>query len=547
MKKTSYLRRVLLKQSKKLWPTALVEMVLAVLISYINVEMMDLINEAVGGVGAVKKPAIILLILVLALVPFRLIYSKLSTRYIRDSLIRFRKAYLEKLFKKDINEFREENNGVYLSQLTNDINTLEQALFQPQLTILNAIMNYIAVFIVLGIYSPLTILIAVAALALGGLFGLNVGKPMEKPQKEKSELLEAYTSYVREVLSAFPIIKNNNLDERVRENFSAASKAVQDKNFELDKELTRADAKIRLTVGFLGIAVLAIMVRFVSTSRLGVGGAVLLVMSFGRLFEPIMNISGQLPQIRSLKSLLNKMEKALENRGHYEETIELPEITEGIRFDAVSFSYHDEEQTKVLEDVNYTFEMNKKYLIIGPSGGGKSTLLKLIRKIVRPESGRILVDGQDLSEVTNASYFRQMASVEQQVFLFDDTIRNNITLFKDYPEEELERAIKGAGLDTVLEEFPEGAEHMIRGNGSNISGGQKARIAIARALISHAKILVLDEAFASLDENVARQIEETILDLEDVLVLQVSHVVFRNTMARYDACIRVADFGITEV
>ena len=143
MKKTSYLRRVLLKQSKKLWPTALVEMVLAVLISYINVEMMDLINEAVGGVGAVKKPAIILLILVLALVPFRLIYSKLSTRYIRDSLIRFRKAYLEKLFKKDINEFREENNGVYLSQLTNDINTLEQALFQPQLTILNAIMNYI--------------------------------------------------------------------------------------------------------------------------------------------------------------------------------------------------------------------------------------------------------------------------------------------------------------------------------------------------------------------------------------------------------------------
>lgn len=547
MRKPSYLRRVIYRQSKKLWPAVLLELVIAALLSYSSVLMMDMVNAALASdMAKLKIGAILLAVCGIGLVPFRLMYAKISTNYIKDSLIVFREAYLKKLFKKDISEFQDENNGVYLSQLTNDINTLELALFKPQLTIVNAIASFISVFVILGIYSPVVIVISLTGLGIGAVLGLMSGKPMEKPQEEKSLLLENYTSYIREVLSAFAIIKNNNLDRRVSDNFASASKAVQDKNYELDKEITWAGMRIQLTIGLIGLVLLSFMFWYLHSTSLGAGGAVLLVTAFGRLFEPVMNVSNQLPQIRSLKSLLNKMDQALENRRVANESIELGEIQEGIVFDHVSFTYEDEERTHVLEDVNYRFEMDKKYLIIGPSGGGKSTLLKLIRKLVEPTSGRILVDGEDLSDIKNESFFRQMASVEQQVFLFDDTIRNNITLFKDYPDEAIWEAIEGAGLATVVQEFPDGLEHMIRGNGSNISGGQKARIAIARALISKAKILVLDEAFASLDEGVARQIEETILSLRDVLVIQVSHVIFRENLNRYDACIRVADRKIHE-
>lgn len=542
------LTQVILRETRRLWPVAAVELILAVLLSYISVVMMNLVNGALAGrTESVKGLALQLFILGLALVPFRLIYSKISTEYIKNSLINFRQAYLKRLFKKDISEFKSDNNAVYLSQLTNDINTLEQVLFQPQLTFLNAVMTIVSVFVVLGIYSPITIIIACVTLGLGGWLAVKAGEPTEKPQSEKSLLLENYTAYIREVLSAFPIIKNNNLDSRVTKNFERASRAVQDKNYELDKEITWSRLKMELSIGLAGLVLMGFMVWYVNRTGLGAGGAVLLITAFGRIAEPLLNVSAQLPLVRSVRPLLGKMEKALRNKRAGGETVELGELKEGIRFDHVGFVYADGDRNTVLEDINYFFEMNKKYLIVGPSGGGKSTLLKLIRKLERPTAGHVYADGEDLDEVKNESYFRQMASVEQQVFLFDDTVRSNITLFKDYSEEELSRAIRGAGLDTVIDEFPDGLDQMIRGNGSNISGGQKARIAIARALISRAKILVLDEAFASLDEQVARQIEETILNLEDVMVLQVSHVVFRDTMHRYDACIRVADRGIEEV
>jgi ABC-type multidrug transport system fused ATPase/permease subunit len=171
---------------------------------------------------------------------------------------------------------------------------------------------------------------------------------------------------------------------------------------------------------------------------------------------------------------------------------------------------------------------------VGPSGGGKSTVLKLLRKYFNPKEGKILVDETVLRDIKKESYFANIANIEQQVFLFEDTVRNNLTLYKDYSEDEINAALEKSGLTDFISGLANGLESMIYDNGNNISGGERSRIAIARGLLNQAKIIFLDEAFASLDLEKAKAIEQVILGLEDVTVINVSHVVFDEHKALYD-------------
>ena len=180
------------------------------------------------------------------------------------------------------------------------------------------------------------------------------------------------------------------------------------------------------------------------------------------------------------------------------------------------------------------FKKGKKYLLLGPSGGGKSTILRLLRKYINPDQGEVLIDDVNLDRIISEEYLSRLANVEQQVFLFEDSLRNNLTLYKDYPDDEVTAAIEAAGLKDFVLKQPAGLEQLILDNGKNVSGGEKARIAIARGLLRKSDILLLDEAFASLDDEVAKSIEKRLLALEGVTVIQVSHVVFPETIDQYD-------------
>lgn len=158
----------------------------------------------------------------------------------------------------------------------------------------------------------------------------------------------------------------------------------------------------------------------------------------------------------------------------------------------------------------------------------------MLRKYFNPTKGTILIDGKDLKYVHTEDYFRLITNIEQQVFIFEDTIRSNLTLYKEYAEDEIIEAIKGAGLTEFIHNLPEGLDTIIYDNGKNISGGEKSRLVIARALLSKSKILFMDEAFASLDMMKAKEIEETILNLKDITVINVSHVIFKETKPKYD-------------
>ena len=175
---------------------------------------------------------------------------------------------------------------------------------------------------------------------------------------------------------------------------------------------------------------------------------------------PLYDISESLPKLFTTSDLIRKIEKTLDNTCTYVETVDLPEFKNEIEFRNVRFHYEDDDQL-ILSDINLRFKKNGKYLIVGPSGGGKSTLLKLFRKYYKPTTGRIVIDSHDLQDVKRDDYYKLIANIEQQVFIFEDTIRNNLTLYKDFSEEEISKAIEAAGLSEFVKGQSDGLDAVI--------------------------------------------------------------------------------------
>ena len=351
-------------------------------------------------------------------------------------------------------------------------------------------------------------------------------------------MFDGYTSYIKEVLSAFHIVKNYNLQDKVTGDYYEKSDAIQHKGYLIERMLSFIFASQNFFMSSSFYGVICGIGYMVITGKISAGGLLLVVEGIQRMMWPLFEISEALPKIFTTKDLLKKIDQTLENSDTHVETLDLPEFKHEIVFDQVEFGYEDGEQL-TLADVNLTIKKNGKYLIVGPSGGGKSTLLKLFRKYFQPTGGRIAIDGNDLKDIKREQYYKLVANIEQQVFIFEDTIKNNITLYKDYTEEEITQAIEAAGLSDFVKKLPEGLNSIIYDNGKNISGGERSRIVIARALLSKASILFMDEAFASLDMERAREIEKTILGLKDITVINVSHVIFKDTRDLYDRVITV--------
>ena len=200
---------------------------------------------------------------------------------------------------------------------------------------------------------------------------------------------------------------------------------------------------------------------------------------------------------------------------------QLPEMRQEITVENLSFSYDGEKQ--VLANCSLRFAKGGKYALTGPSGCGKSTVLKLILGWLPDYQGSIRFDGQDARSFTQDQLLGQMSYIAQDVFLFNTTIRDNITLGTPYTDELLERAIRGSALDGDLANMPLGLDTPVGENGSNLSGGQKQRVAIARALIHNRSILLVDEGTSALDQKNADIVEESLLKNPDLTLILVSH------------------------
>ena len=216
----------------------------------------------------------------------------------------------------------------------------------------------------------------------------------------------------------------------------------------------------------------------------------------------------------------------------------IKKLNEGIKeieFKNVDFSYGDRE---ILKNFNYKFIKNK-YALLGESGSGKSTLMKLMLGINQADKGLVSVNADDIRDLNLKSYFKHLSYIEQNIYLINDTIRENILLGSDISEDKLDKIIKVAKLDKFIESLPNGLDTLISSNGQQISGGEKQRIAIARALVKDIDFLFIDEATSQLDPTNRADVEKILLSLDNVGVIMISHNFDAETLAKFDAVIEM--------
>ncbi|MDW7660227.1 MAG: ABC transporter ATP-binding protein [Bacillota bacterium] len=511
----------------------------------LSIKMMKTIDAALGGNRELFLDEVKYLLMITVLVlPFQLLLVFSKAMYKRKAITNLKWYYINEVFYQDISSFHSENAANHISAMTNDVNTIENNYVEGVYEVAYGVASFLVGIAVIAYVNPIILVVGAGFGVLSAILSSLLGKPVQKHHSQRSILFGNYTVYIKEFLGAFQIIKANNLSSKVKSDFEVKSKAIQDKGYVIDKIFTFISALQNLMMTLLMFGIVGFSVYMALKGEITFGGVILVVNNMEKTMFPLSQIGEWMPKIISTKGLFEKLDQGLKREEHNDEILEVDAFRESFRFESVAFGY---DEKSIFEDVDLEFKKGGKYLLVGPSGGGKSTLLRLFRKYVKPNGGRMLLDGNDIAHIKKASFYKLISNVEQQVFLFEDTLKNNIALHKECTDEALERAIHRAGLDDFVLNHPDGVNRMILDNGKNISGGERSRIAIARGLLQEAQIIFLDEAFASLDETVAKEIEMTLLSLKDITIINVSHVIFDETKKKYDQIYRVGHRKVHEV
>lgn len=304
-------------------------------------------------------------------------------------------------------------------------------------------------------------------------------------------------------------------------------------------ELISALAGISVQMGvFLLGAYLAIR------GQITAGVVVAFVQMMNYVLGPINQVPVLLADRKAAVGLIEKLAVCCAEEEDGKRTESVSSVGEGIRFEHVNFSY--EEGKNVLKDVNLEFDAGKSYAIVGGSGSGKSTLLNLIMGSYTGYEGRVTMAGKELREVNADSIFDVVSVIQQNVFIFDDTVRRNICLFKEFPADAVESAAFRAGLKDLIAE--KGWDYGCGEGGAHLSGGEKQRISIARSLLKESQVLLVDEATSALDAETGDSVTGAILDINGLTRLVVTHKLDEKTLKRFDGIIvmrngRVAEQG----
>lgn len=257
------------------------------------------------------------------------------------------------------------------------------------------------------------------------------------------------------------------------------------------------------------------------------------------IIQPCQYISQNMARLRSTKGIRTRIETLMEERMAQEEGGACIPVDGSVRCEGVTFVYPDTER-RVLDGLTLAVGNQEKTALVGMSGCGKSTLAKLLCRYYEMYGGSIRVGGAELSGIAWGALLRHVGYISQKTFLFDDTIRYNISLYEPFTQEQMDEAVRLSGLEEYIASLPEGLDTRITENGRNLLGGQAQRIGIARAAIRRYRVILADEITASLDEATSQQVMDNLLNM-DATVIAITHDTQGEFMKRFDSVYRIED------
>ncbi len=413
----------------------------------------------------------------------------------------------------------ERNLGESLSQFTNDINEIKQRAWLPFYQLIGTVALVVVSMAALASLHWLLLIMALFTAVLMVLIPKLFERRLNRIAKAFSARQGEALSSFKDLLSGYDVLHFFGKDDRFKNGIHAASDAIETSCCRLNITQSKIFNGISmLNLVFQGLVMalmgwLSIQGLIIQSALLG-GNTIC-----GNVYNGLQSIVDLQLSMASSKPYFEKI--TVHAAGDKPAISALPALRQGISVQNVSFCY-DEKKT-ILKDLNARFEKGGKYALTGPSGCGKSTLLKILLGWLPGYEGIVAFDGVDMKRCTPEQIQQQMSYIEQNVFLFNTTIRENITLGGNFTEEEMQKALRDSALLGDLANMPEGLDTPVGEEGSSLSGGQKQRVAIARALIHNRSILLVDEGTSALDQKNADIVEKSLLSNPDLTLILISH------------------------
>ena len=481
----------------------------------------SLVDEVVAqNFEGVKKDALLLIgytVFCVSLYAFSKVYQSIYADWLMNDI---RSATFSGIMRQSRRDFFSCNSADYISALTNDIGTLRgfmNILYTAILCIASMIFHAVIMFY----YQPVIAAFTVICAALITVVPLLLSKVVAKWQRNRSEALAQLNTRLAEFFSGFQVITSFGMKSRIKKQFEECSNTLKNCECHTDGLSSLSDGMGEFFSGLAQTMILILSCYMAITGRMTLGALVVFISLSGGFCAEFSMILQVIPMLRGMEPIINRIH-GLESYEEKEENGTEPATFEkNIMVQNLNFGYN--EQSPVLKGLSLELKHGKKYALIGESGSGKSTLIHLLTGSYMDYQGEICYDEIELHKIDRQNLYRTVSYIQQEVFLFDDTIQNNICLYEEFSDEQFRQAVALSGVDKFTDNLEGGVEYQVGERGARLSGGQRQRIAIARALIRNTKFLILDEGTSALDEKNAQEIESLLLNLPDLTLLTITH------------------------
>lgn len=502
--------------------------IVAIMVAFLIKQFIDI---AIGGNMADLKSMMfnfgLFLILMIVVETITFFFTN---RFIQRGMRQYKEEVYSKVMDKDINTFMKEPTSDYLSVLTNDAASIELNYLQGIFQIITLSMMFLAGLFAMAYLNLLLTTCVIAASIVPMLVSVCFGKHLTTAEQRTSTSNANFVGMVKDALSGFSVIKSFRAEPEIMINYMQENEQLE-VNKKHRRDIIGILSVISSVSGFLvDLVVFGFGSYLTLQGTISAGTVIAFIQLLNYIITPIQELPPLLGSRKAASGLIKKAEQKCIKQISDKPYKEVSEFKDAIKLHDVSFFY--EEANPVLSHISTTFEKGKRYAIVGGSGSGKSTLLNLLLGYYQQQEGEIFFDEHPLDKVKSDDLYELISIIQQNVFIFNGTLLDNITMYKKFPKNEVIEACGKAGLKELLNQ--KGASYLCGENGCALSGGEKQRVSIARSLLKKTPILFMDEATAALDTVTAHLVEEAILEIENLTSIIVTHKLDEKLLRQYD-------------
>ena len=516
------LKRLYREYIKKHLKRILIALVLSLIVAASTSGIAWLLDPAVKKIFIEQNKVFAITIPILIIIAFS---SKgLSLYFARLNIIRVGEEIAGELQKKiasnillsDIKTLDNRHSGKYISNVMYDTHHVKTLVSTGVLNIMKDSFSVIGLVSLMFYQNWKLALFAIMMMPLAGGLARSLGKRIGKATSVAGESSGNLATFLAEIFKASKMIriyqKENVEDEKAKNVIND----LVEKNIKIGSVMIRATPIMEILTGLMIAGFIVFSGRLISAGELGVNNFFSFLAAMMLAYQPIRSLATLNMAAYQGAAAFKRISSIIDNKIEIIDNKDLSQLNlkkSEIKFSNVSFKY-DSTKEKAIKDISFGIQGNTMTAFVGHSGAGKSTILNLLPRFYDPQNGKIEIDGQNIKEVSLKSLRKNLSMVSQDVILFDDTVKNNISYAKSHAShEEIVKACKYAAADEFIQKLPDGYDTLIGENGVRLSGGQKQRISIARAILKESPIILLDEATSSLDTESEEIVQNAILNL----------------------------------